>query len=99
MKYSFLTNLCRPDPGRRKKIDLKVYFHFYCGVSKGFMKALNVLIKPFETTHRKKIKIQVNFYLNPVSGLQYTGQLIPTHNNKKSRFKFFHNILHYLRKC
>ena len=88
MKYSFLTNLCRPDPGRRKKIDLKV-----------FMKALNVLIKPFETTQRKKIKIQVNFYLNPVSGLQYTGQLIPTHNNKKSRFKFFHNILHYLRKC
>ena len=56
MKYSFLTNLCRPDPGRRKKIDLKVYFHFYCGVSKGFMKALNVFIKPFETPQRKKNK-------------------------------------------
>ena len=54
MKYSFLTNLCRPDPGRRKKIDLKVYFHFYYSVSKGFMKALNVFIKPFTLENVRK---------------------------------------------
>ena len=45
-----------------------------CGASKGFMKAINAFIKPFETPQRNlKIKISVNFYfdksfLNPDVG-------------------------------
>ena len=44
------------------KNNLNFYFHF-CGAS-GFMKALKVLIKPFEAPHRSaKIKIEVIFFL------------------------------------
>ena len=36
------SNLICPNPGRREKIKLNLYFHTFCGASKGFMKALKV---------------------------------------------------------
>ena len=58
-------NSSRPDPGRRDKINLNLFFTLLCGASKSFMKALKAFIKPCEAPQRSvKIKIYVNFYLN-----------------------------------
>ena len=38
-------------------------FTFICGASKGFMKAFNAFIKPFEAPQRSvKIKIKLDFF-------------------------------------
>ena len=51
-------NPSRPDPGRREKINLIFLFTLLSGASKGFMKTLKALIKPFGTPQRSvKIKI------------------------------------------
>ena len=40
-RHSIVFNPCRPDSGRKEKINLNFYFHFFCGASKGFMKRLS----------------------------------------------------------
>ena len=51
-------NPSRPNPGRREKIKLDFYFHFFAMPQKGFMKAFQALIKAFEAPQRSvKIKI------------------------------------------
>ena len=51
-------------PDKERKNNLKILiFTLLCDASKGFMKAFEVSIKPFETPQRSvTIKISVNFY-------------------------------------
>ena len=56
-------NPSHPNPGRREKIKLNFIFTLLCGTSKGFMKALKVVIKPFEEPQRSvKINILSSFF-------------------------------------
>ena len=51
-------NPSRLDAGRREEINLNFIFTLPCRASKGFMKALKALIKPFEAPQRSvKMKI------------------------------------------
>ena len=51
-----------------KGIDRITLFTLLCGISKGFIKAFKVFIKPFETPQRSvKIKIKIQS-LRPGSG-------------------------------
>ena len=47
-----LINPSRLDARRRGKINLIFIFTLICGASKGFMKAIKTLIKPFEEPQR-----------------------------------------------
>ena len=66
IKFNFQINPSRLDPRQRKKNNLKNFvFTLFCGASKGFIKALEAFMKPFEAPQRgAKIKILVNFYFN-----------------------------------
>ena len=44
-------------------------FTHICGASKGFTKAFEACIKPFETPRSVKIKISVNFFLSSRIGM------------------------------
>ena len=59
-------NPYRTNPRQREKINLNFHFDtFFCGGSKGFIKASKACIKPFEAPQGSvKIKIYVNFYFN-----------------------------------
>ena len=46
------SNPPHPNPGRREKIKLQIYFHTSLSCLKGFMKALKAFIKPFEAPQR-----------------------------------------------
>ena len=49
-------------PDEKRKLTYIFIFTFLYGVSKGFMKALKALIKPFEAPKRSvKVKISLNF--------------------------------------
>ena len=62
--YQLLT-LPVPIPNEEKKLTSIFLFTLLCGASKGFMKALKVIIKPLKVPHISvKRKIYVNFYFN-----------------------------------
>ena len=44
--------LCISESCIEIKINFEFYFHTFCGVSKGFMKALKASMKPFEAPQR-----------------------------------------------
>ena len=43
-----MINPSSPDPRRREKINLNFIVTLLCGTSKGFIKALKAVIKPFK---------------------------------------------------
>ena len=60
--WQYLT-LPVPTPDEEKKLTSIFIFIFFCGASKGFMKALKAFIKTFEAPQSVKIK-KVTFYFN-----------------------------------
>ena len=61
--FLILPFLCIKEIYIKIKINLNFYLQTYCGASKGFMKAFNAFMKPFEAPQGSlKIKIQVIFF-------------------------------------
>ena len=68
-------NPFRPDSGRKEKIQIFILI-LLCGASKGFMKALKTIIKPFETPQRSvKTKIKLIFILMQLSKMHGAGRV------------------------
>ena len=65
-RFGFLMlTLPVPIPDKEKKVTQIFIFILLCDASKGFIKAFNTFINPFESPQRrKKINIYVNFYFN-----------------------------------
>ena len=68
-------NPFRPDSGRKEKIQIFILI-LLCGASKGFMKALKTIIKPFEAPQRSvKTKIKLIFILMQLSKMHGAGRV------------------------